>query len=143
MIRAAAGGMIVPAAIYLLVNRGDAESMRGWAIPSATDIAFALGVAAAPLASLAAGADTFANGQSYYGQPTSPQAATRAVDLGSASAINVAYGESVTFRSGAQLFTWTFNGFDRRAVDVTNIAPAGFPTKPLVVYVGLNPANRR
>lgn len=43
---AALGGMVVPAAIYLMVNRGDAESMRGWAIPSATDIAFALGVAA-------------------------------------------------------------------------------------------------
>jgi hypothetical protein len=53
------------------------------------------------------------------------------------------YGESVTFRSGGQLFTWTFNGLDRRAVDVSKIAPAGFPTKPLVVYVGLNPANRR
>jgi NhaA family Na+:H+ antiporter len=38
--------MIVPALIYLAVNRGDAESLRGWAIPSATDIAFALGVAA-------------------------------------------------------------------------------------------------
>lgn len=101
------------------------------------------GVAAAPLASLAAGADTFANGQSYYGQPTSPQTATRAVDLGSASRINVTYGESVTFRSGGQLFTWTFNGFDRRAVDVAKIAPAGFPTRPLVVQVGLDPANRR
>ena len=101
------------------------------------------GLSAAPLASLAAGADTFANGQSYYGQPASPQAATRAVDLGSASRINVTYGESVTFRSGGQLFTWTFNGLDRRAVDVTKIAPAGFPTKPPVVHVGLNPSNRR
>jgi NhaA family Na+:H+ antiporter len=43
---AALGGMVVPAVIYLAVNRGDADSMRGWAIPSATDIAFALGVAA-------------------------------------------------------------------------------------------------
>ena len=59
------------------------------------------------------------------------------------AAINVADGESVTFRSGGQLFTWTFNGFDRRAVDVAKIAPAGFPTRPLVVQVGLNPANRR
>ncbi|MGA7437030.1 MAG: Na+/H+ antiporter NhaA [Luteibacter sp.] len=42
----ALGGMVVPALLYLLVNRGDAESLRGWAIPSATDIAFALGVAA-------------------------------------------------------------------------------------------------
>ena len=101
------------------------------------------GDAMTDFASLAAGADTFANGQSYYGQLTSPQAVTRVVDLGSASRINVADGESVTFRSGGQLFTWTFNGLDRRAVDVTKIAPAGFPTKPLVVYVGLNPANRR
>ncbi|CAN5912715.1 MAG: CzcE family metal-binding protein [Thiobacillus sp.] len=74
---------------------------------------------------------------------SSQQAATRAVDLRSANAINVAFAESVTFRSGGQLYTWTFNGFDRRAVDVAKIAPAGFPTRPLVVQVGLNPANRR
>jgi NhaA family Na+:H+ antiporter len=43
---AALGGMVMPALLYLLVNRGDTESLRGWAIPSATDIAFALGVAA-------------------------------------------------------------------------------------------------
>jgi NhaA family Na+:H+ antiporter len=42
---AALGGMLMPAVIYLAVNHGDAASMRGWAIPSATDIAFALGVA--------------------------------------------------------------------------------------------------
>ncbi len=40
----AVGGMAVPAAIYSYVNWGDAAAMRGWAIPSATDIAFALGV---------------------------------------------------------------------------------------------------
>lgn len=101
------------------------------------------GVAAVPLASFATGGDTFANGQSYYGQPTSPQAAAREVDLGSTTGINVAYGESVTFRNGGKVFSWTFNGLDRRAVDVEKIAPAGFPTKPLKVYVGLNPANRR
>jgi NhaA family Na+:H+ antiporter len=42
-IMAAAGGMIVPAFIYLLFNRGGAGE-RGWGIPMATDIAFALGV---------------------------------------------------------------------------------------------------
>lgn len=41
---AAIGGMAVPAAIYAFINRGDPVALRGWAIPSATDIAFALGV---------------------------------------------------------------------------------------------------
>jgi NhaA family Na+:H+ antiporter len=42
----ALGGMAVPAAAYVLINWGGGEAMRGWAIPTATDIAFALGVIA-------------------------------------------------------------------------------------------------
>jgi NhaA family Na+:H+ antiporter len=38
------GGMLVPALVYILLNRHDSESLYGWAIPMATDIAFALGV---------------------------------------------------------------------------------------------------
>ncbi len=41
---AAVGGMVVPALIYVFINFGDAETLNGWAIPSATDIAFSLGV---------------------------------------------------------------------------------------------------
>ena len=40
---AAAGGMAVPALVYLLFNGGDPVLLRGWAVPAATDIAFALG----------------------------------------------------------------------------------------------------
>ncbi|HXW25042.1 MAG TPA: Na+/H+ antiporter NhaA [Xanthobacteraceae bacterium] len=43
---AAVSGFLVPAAIYAALNWGDADALRGWAVPAATDIAFALGVCA-------------------------------------------------------------------------------------------------
>lgn len=42
----AIGGMVVPALIYMYLNQGDAVALQGWAIPAATDIAFALAIVA-------------------------------------------------------------------------------------------------
>ena len=41
---AAIGGLAVPALVYWWINQGDAGAMNGWAVPTATDIAFALAV---------------------------------------------------------------------------------------------------
>ena len=40
----AVGGMAIPALVYVVINFGNTETLNGWAIPSATDIAFSLGV---------------------------------------------------------------------------------------------------
>ena len=40
----AVGGMVIPALVYIGINFGNVETINGWAIPSATDIAFSLGI---------------------------------------------------------------------------------------------------
>ena len=40
----AVGGMLIPALFYIVINWGNSETLNGWAIPSATDIAFSLGI---------------------------------------------------------------------------------------------------
>jgi NhaA family Na+:H+ antiporter len=41
---AALGGMVIPALVFVAFNQGESFAMKGWAIPTATDIAFALGI---------------------------------------------------------------------------------------------------
>ncbi len=41
---AALGGMVMPAVVFILINQNESFAMKGWAIPTATDIAFALGI---------------------------------------------------------------------------------------------------
>ncbi|QCP52644.1 Na+/H+ antiporter NhaA [Trinickia violacea] len=43
-VAAGLGGMVVPALVFFLINRGSGAALNGWAIPTATDIAFALGI---------------------------------------------------------------------------------------------------
>jgi NhaA family Na+:H+ antiporter len=57
-VAAAVGGMIVPAVVYTVINTGG-HGLRGWAIPTATDIAFALAVLAVISTHLPAGLRTF------------------------------------------------------------------------------------
>ena len=58
-VSAAVGGMALPAALYVLVTRGSPEALDGWAIPTATDIAFALAVLAVIGSSLPPALRTF------------------------------------------------------------------------------------
>ena len=100
-------------------------------------------VAAAPAVGFAAD-ETFMNGQSIYGQPAAVSSAARVVDLAQAPRPNIAYGETVAFRSDAgQQFAWTFNGLDRRGIDLAKIAPRGCGAHPAVASGGRTPSNRR
>lgn len=112
-------------------------------LPSLLRTAALLAAASAPAAAFAAN-ETFLNGQSLYGQPAAVSAGALVVDLAQSPRMNIAYGETVVFRGDAgQQFAWTFNGLDRRAIELAKIAPAGFASKSAVVYLGRDPANRR
>lgn len=58
-IAAAVGGMVVPALVFVTVNAGGGSDLKGWAIPTATDIAFALAVLAVVSSHLPVGLRTF------------------------------------------------------------------------------------
>jgi NhaA family Na+:H+ antiporter len=85
-VAAAAGGMVVPAALYLAVNRAG-DGMSGWGVPMATDIAFALGILAIFGARVPLGLKVFLT------------ALAIADDLGAVAVIAIFYSGSIRWRA--------------------------------------------
>ncbi len=104
-------------------------------------IAFGLALSAA-MANAAVGTTTLANGKSVYGAAASASQAAKVVDVASAGTLNVDCGETVTFRNGDKSFSWKFDVVGHRVVDLQAIAPAGFSSKPMKVYVARNDGER-
>lgn len=111
-------------------------------LPELCKLGAATFIVALATAANAAGPDTFPTGRSYYGTLGGDPTASRVVDLGAVKHLNVEYGETITFRNEGKQFTWTFDGLDRRAVELSKIAPAGFPIKALTIHVPGNPSTR-
>ena len=88
------------------------------------------------------GSDRMYNGKSVNGEAvTAPQNA-RVVDVDGSKTVNVNCGEVVTFQKDGKSFSWKFESAGHRPVDVRAIAPAGFSSKPLMVYVSKNESER-
>jgi len=110
---------------------------------SITNVALAFGLAlSATVASAAMDTTKLANGKSVYGALASASQAEKVVDVGSADTVTIDCGATVTFRSGDESFSWKFDVVGHRAVDLLAIAPAGFTSKPLKVYVVRNDSER-
>lgn len=93
-----------------------------------------------PLHSNAAN-EVFPNGQSIYGQSASGATPSRVIDLTKNQRSTVEYGETVAFKtSDGKQFVWTFNGLDKRDVQIAKIAPSDFQAGQASVLVGRNPA---
>jgi hypothetical protein len=93
-------------------------------------------------AALASQPDTFPSGRSHFGVPNTAEQATKVVDVRSTKSIDLVCGETVTFRNGDKTFSWRFDTVNHGKVDARKVAPAGFMTEPLMVYVRANDYER-
>jgi NhaA family Na+:H+ antiporter len=113
---AAAAGMIVPAIVYLFVVRGDPALLRGWAIPAATDIAFAIGV----LTLLGR----------FAPAPLKLFLTTVAIvdDMGAVAIIAIAYTQALDWAAlaGAAIVTGLIYILNRRQIGVLTLYMIGF-----------------
>ena len=125
---AALGGMVVPALIYLAFNNGNLQTRVGWAIPSATDIAFSLGVL------------RLLGGRA----PTSLRVFLTALaildDLGAILIIAVFYSHdlSLPFLAGAAVLVGVLVGFNRRGASKWYFAVAGIALWACLLRSGIH-----
>lgn len=104
-------------------------------------------LAAAASNAMAAGKEVFMNGKSIHGEmATQGSMPSRVVALPEGKPLRLAvnYGETITFQAAnGRNFSWTFNGLDRRGVNLASIAPAGFTlVEGSRVSIGINPMMR-
>ena len=128
---AALGGMAAPAAIYSLVNWGDPVAIRGWPIPTATDIVLALGVMSLLGARVPPALTVFLTGVAIFD------------DIGAVVVIGLFYGE------GAHLTALVLAGIAfaglvalgaRRVASPLPYVMGGFALWVMMVAAGLEPA---
>ncbi|MBT9455355.1 MAG: CzcE family metal-binding protein [Burkholderiaceae bacterium] len=106
-------------------------------------VILAAGLALTAHAAIATSNPTLRNGNSLFGVPAVATAASKVFDVTKgAKALNIACGDVVNFRSGDKTFTWKFDVVNHQTVDLAAIAPAGFSTNSLKVYVSRNEAER-
>lgn len=88
---------------------------------------------------IASNGPTLSNGNSVYGVPATASSASKVVDLSKApKAMNVNCGDVISFRDGDKTFTWKFDVVGHQAVNLAAIAPTGFNSQALKIYVSRN-----
>ena len=111
-------------------------------IKKLTGVALIVAAALTSTAAFAAGSHTLMNGKSVFGIPTSADSSAKVLDVNTTKSMEVICGDVVTVRNGDKTFTWKFDVIGHRTVDLQKIAPAGFTSKPLMVYVERNESER-
>lgn len=77
-----------------------------------------------------------ATSRGLVGSPVQERlAGSRIVDVTTARSVNVNCGEIVTFRNEGRTFSWKFDVANHGAINLRDIAPAGFAQKPIYIYV--------
>lgn len=96
-------------------------------------------VAAASIVTAAhANRTTFPTGESFYGRAVPTTKYDRVVDLAQAKTITINCGDTLTFVSEGQRFSWKFDSIHHTRVPLSAVAPAGFNTAGKVVYIHRN-----